>query len=304
MKKLFLGLLLASRIAMAQTVEYEKPTTRIPLVTSAPVAQDKTALAVQGNTLLLSDAKSNVVYRLPDMQVLQTLPPGPARLGANGTQVAIYRQKALEIYSQGHVSRRWKQPEPLWFGDVDNQWLVVSAKFIQLGARKIPFKMDKQAQVFGAWFEDRQLQLSTTDSQGSRYLKFRLKDGKPLEPEVIRMDISVRLVTAHFELNGQFNHPGDTFTNLSLRPYQALVSTNDYFPTSLSEGGGRAAYLLDLQDEHISDNPRDLVEVLDPKSGQRWTWEGPPPSACALSGDGKILVVLAAGKVYLQQLSL
>lgn len=131
----------------------------------------------------------------------------------------------------------------------------------------------------------------------STYLSLRLKDGKPLPAETVRGDISIRLACAHFQLNGQFVHPGDTYTNLSDRSDDSLLSTNDYFPTSLSEGGGRVVYLLDLQNEHLFDKPKDFLEVLDPKANQRWTWEGPPPSSAGLSGDGKVLVVLAGGKV-------
>lgn len=299
-------ILLLSQLAWAQTVKYERTTVQIPLKAGAAKAEGKTSLAVQGSTVLLGDDKSNGVYRLPDLLPAHAaLPPGEARLGANGTQVAIYRQGAVELYLQGKRARSWKQPEPLWFGEVGGQWVVVSRRFVEIGPpqarRRIPLQLDKDAQVFGVWLENQVLHMSTTDSSGSIYLSLRLKDGKMLEPETVRGDLSIRRVSARFEILGEYIHPGDSYTHLSDRSGHSLLSTNDYFPTSLSDGGGRAVYLLELKNGDRLD-AKDLLEVLDPKENLRWTWEGPAASAAGLSGDGKMLVVLAAGKVYLQQL--
>lgn len=292
-------LLFLTNLALAQTIEYKQPLRQVPLSPASPFKTGITGLAVHGDTLLLTDAKSNQTYRLPGLQPLNTLPPGKACPGSR--EVAIYRQGALEIYAGGKLAARWKQPEPCWFGEVANQWLVVAKNSIELGPlrarRKIKLKQKAQVQIFSVWQEENQLHLSTTDSEGSTFLNLRLKDGKQLEPEVVRGDISIRWTSPHYTLNGQFTHPGDTNASLYDRHYNDIFSTTEYFPISLSEANGRLAYML-----HPSDGPRDLLEVADPKAALRWTWQGPEAHACGLSGDGHTLAVLAGGKVYIQPL--
>ncbi|MFN8610756.1 MAG: hypothetical protein U0931_24660 [Vulcanimicrobiota bacterium] len=291
----FLFLFLLTGWAWAQTLEYERTTMQIPVKGGSPRAAEKEALEVRGATVLLGDAQGNGVYRLPDLRLAYRLPAGVAHLGAR--EVALYRQGALEFYREGKLVQRRQQAEPLWFGQVGQHWVVVSRQSVEVGPRRIPIKkLDRQAQVFGVWFENDQLHLSTTDSQGSTYLTWRLSDGKQIPAETVRGDISIQLASDHFMLHGEYNHPGDAYTHLSQRPHQSVLSGRDYFPKSLSEGDGRAAYLLEINSERF-------LEVIDPKANQRWTWEGPPAAQGALSGDGKWLVVLGAdGKVYVQSL--
>ncbi|MBS2036089.1 hypothetical protein JST97_13960 [bacterium] len=294
-----LCLLLLCPPCLAQTIDYQEALRQLSLKPTTPVRTGVTALDAQGETLLLVDARNTCTYHLPDLRPLQTLPPGKARLGSK--EVAIYRRGALEIYADGILAARWKQPEPLWFGEIADQWVVVTQNDISLGPlqarRKMKLRQKKQVQIFSIWQEGNELHLSTTDEEGSTLLKLRLQDGKQLDPEVVRGDIDISLTSPHYTLNGQFTHPGDTNTSLYNRDHTRVLSTSDYFPTSLTEANGRVAYRL-----HPSDSPQDLLEVADPKAGLRWTWQGPPASACALSGDGHYLVVLADGKVYLQEL--